>query len=236
MKKIILSDRKFKELTKEKNKYFCDPSHLNHYLFRVGDELYKFDVNFLYNLKYGFKMDIDPNQIEMLCEKQKSISKTRLPKGIVIYDNVCLGVIYDFFEGYKSFLDLHLEDLDLIFSNIRSAIDKNIELLENDIYNVDFTSRNILYREANVELIDLDGRYIRSSKSSTVRSVYCYFLESIKAIFLENLYGKCSLEEYSEFVRELDFLCDSRKMGDNPSFDYPYEVVDKIEKSRILKI
>lgn len=235
MKKVILSDKQFKELTKGKNKYFCDPKHLNHYLFRVDDELYKFDVNFLYNLKYGFKMDIDQNQIEMLCEKQKNIHKTKLPKGIVIYQNVVLGVIYDYFDGYDSFLKLHLEDLNIIFLNIRSAIDKNIELLENDIYNVDFTSRNILYKGSNVELIDLDGRYIRNSMSSNVRSVYCYFLESIKSIFLEKLNGNCSLEEYSEFNRELNYLCDSRKMGSNPSFDYPYDVVDKIEKSRILK-
>jgi hypothetical protein len=236
LKKVILSDKKFKELTKEKNKYFCDPKNLNHYLFRVGDELYKFDANFLYNLKYGFKMNVDPRQIEMLCDKQKYISKTKLPKGIVIYNDICLGVIYDFFEGYSSFLDLHLEEFNLIFSNIRSAIDKNIELLENDIYNVDFTSRNILYKNSNVELIDLDGRYIRNSESSTIRSVYCYFLESIKSIFLEKMYGKCSLEEYSEFVREIGYLCDSRKMGANPSFDYPYDVVDEIEKSRILRI
>lgn len=235
MKRVILSDKQFKDLTRGKNKYFCDPMHLNHYLFRVGDELYKFDVNFLYNLKYGFKMDVDPGQIEMLCEKQKNVYKTRLPKGIVMYNSVVLGVIYDYFDGYESFLSLHLEDLDLIFLNIRSAIDKNIELLDNDIYNVDFTSRNILYKGCDVELIDLDGRYIRNSKSSNVRSVYCYFLESIKAIFLGKLNGSCSLEEYSEFNREINYLCDCRKMGCNPSFDYPYDVVDKIEKSKILR-
>ena len=177
---------------------------------------------------------VQEEQIYWLESKQPLVKGSNLPNGIVYYERLPIGVMYPkYFEGYKNFYHLHEESVETMIRNFRTAIDKNMELIRNGIFNFDFTMHNILYKGNDVQLIDLDGKYVTDRLS--VARVYSYFVYGM----MNEIYDKVKLlygeKEALKIIRELTKLVDSIPL-DNESFNYPHTVLDEVEKTQILKL
>lgn len=177
---------------------------------------------------------VNVEQIHWLELKQPIVKESRLPNGIVYYENLPIGVLYPkYFEGYRDFYHLHEESVETMISNFRSAIDKNIELINAGIYNADFTMNNILYSGHDVQLIDLEGKYV-SDRLSLFR-IYSYFVYGMmNEIYdkVRELYGE---KEATKAIKELTEIVKSIPT-DNMDINYPHTVLDEVEKSQILKL
>ncbi len=177
---------------------------------------------------------VSEEQIHWLESKQSSITGSNLPNGIIYYERLPIGVMYPkYFEGYKNFYHLHEESVETMIRNFRTAIDKNMELIQNGIYNFDFTMHNILYKGNDVQLIDLDGKYVTDKLS--VARVYSYFVYGMmNEIYdkVRELYGE---KEALIIIKKLTKIVDTIPL-DNSSFDYAHTVLDEVEKTQILKL
>lgn len=177
---------------------------------------------------------VSEEQIHWLESKQVYVTGSNLPNGIVYYEKLPIGVLYPrYFEGYKNFYHLHEESVETMIQNFRTAIDKNMELIKNGIYNFDFTMHNILYKGNDVQLIDLDGKYVTDRLS--VARVYSYFVYGMmNEIYdkVRELYGE---KEALIIIKKLTKIVDSIPL-DNSSFDYAHTVLDEVEKTQILKL
>ena len=176
---------------------------------------------------------IDPDQIQLLSEKQACINNTFLPSGVIYYHNLPIAVIYPkFFDNYKTFEDLHNEDESIIINNLKAAFYNNLELINNNIYNSDFAFKNVMYKDNSVELIDLDGKYIGNKDNFTISEVYYYYLYDLyycierKLKSLDENYKNEQLEELKKFIY--------KHMWET-KIDSPLQVIEEIEKKRILK-
>lgn len=177
---------------------------------------------------------VNEAQIRWLESKQMYITGSSLPNGIVYYERMPIGVTYPrYFEGYKNFYHLHKESVETMIRNFRTAIDKNMELIQNGIYNFDFTMHNILYKGNDVQLIDLEGKYVTDRLS--MARVYSYFVYGM----MNEIYDKVR-EVYGEkeslvIIKELTKIVDKIPL-DNSSFDYAHTVLDEVEKTQVLKL
>jgi len=210
-------------------------------IYNTDGKKYKIDREFLEDFvrkhvvtrnHYG----VDREQIEWLMSKQKDIKHTTLPNGIITYEGVDVGVIYPrFFYGYKNFHSLPREEEILILKNLRTAIANNEELLRNGIFNENFLNREIIYSGDDVQLINIDGKYIKKEGMTTYSSVYSYFLNDLYKMLNEALLLKCRghASEYSRCILALRDILNNR--SDINTIDCPRNVLDEIEKERILK-
>ena len=175
---------------------------------------------------------IKPEQIEWLSDKARYINHSWLPCGVLNATITPVAVIYPYyFEGYNTFDELYNEDSKLIFKNLRTALLNNRELLNNDIYQTDLSFKNILYKGKDVQLVDLDGRYVKPGKWSNYNQVYQDYLIDLKHLVkskLDLLYG----EDAAKAFKEVEHLFDYKEDID---IDYPFDIVDELEKKLILK-
>lgn len=189
-------------------------------------------------LKYGtliFPFGLaDPKQIEWLSSMQGRINGSTLPNGVIYFENYPIGVMYEkYFKGYVSFNKLHQESFDLMFSNFRSSVDKNIELMSNGIFNQDLNMQNILYSSNDVELIDLDGKYIYSNLPLV--KVYSYYVYGMMKVILERvnlLYGEDEAKRVASEIKKIMKSFDKQI----ECLDYPHMVLDEVEKSCVLRL
>ncbi|MBQ7790522.1 MAG: hypothetical protein IJ399_04585 [Bacilli bacterium] len=176
---------------------------------------------------------VDEEQIKWLHEKQDVILTSTLPNGIIYFEHYPIGVMYPkCFEGYKSFNEIHNEETSVFFENFKTALVNNIELMNNGIYNYDFTMGNILYKEDDVRLIDLDGKYI--SKRKDYQKVYTYFMVGMISQIVKKIESQYSGIEQKLALSELRNIL-SRVPSSPMEIDYPIILLDEIEDSQILK-
>ena len=177
---------------------------------------------------------VDVDQIHWLESKQSEVKGSDLPNGIVFFEKLPIGVTYPrYFKGYKNFYHLHEESVERIIRNFRTAIDKNIELIRVGILNVDFTMHNIIYKDDDVQLIDLDGKYI-GSDFSLVR-VYSYFVYGMMNEIYEKIKTIYGEKESLIIIRDLTKMIESYRPEDM-TLEYPHIVLDEVEKSQVLKL
>ena len=230
MEEIKFKPKEVKQLMKEKRALDC-----NGYVFSEGEVLYKFYGMHLaecFRKFVSFDMHpLDVEQIRILSHANAYVQKTQLPRGIIKIGDVPSGVFYDYFEGYHSFNQLYKEDKARIFRNLRSAIEKNIELMQYGIYNTDLIGQNILFLGDDVQLIDLDGPYIKFDEYY-MKDVYYYFLRCILSVFESKLLTQYSKEDTEKIMEEIRPFFFKRFVYD---LDYPYTVVDKVESLRLIR-
>lgn len=232
MKVKTYNERDLKKLLSQK------PVNDSCNVFKVGYGVEKINKDILFDLQrfYHIMMpvaQIDEEQIKWLCEKQENISSTTLPNGVIYYEQYPIGVMYPrCYEGYKSFNELYKEDTKLFLENLKQSVIKNIELINNGIYNYDFTMSNILFKGEDVQLIDLDGKYI--SKCESVQRVYSYYM-----IGLINQIIKKIDSQYNKHEKELAIIELKAILSKIPSIpmqiDYPILILEEIQKAQILK-
>lgn len=204
-------------------------------LYRDGDNLLKINNTYIrdYTLYHKLREKglVDLEQMAIYEEKKPFIKNSMLPKGIIKYKGIWIGVIYDIYDNYDTFDSLYKEDSDLIINNIRLSIIKNMELINNDIYNTDLCNDNILYQDNNVELIDLDGSFIKYDKKYLYETYFYYILGIESVIFnkLKSLYGQ---EEYTKIWNKMETFFQISKDID---INFPNIVMDNVEKMKVLK-
>lgn len=192
------------------------------------------DYNSYYKDFYTYDMSrtaIDPKQIEWLISLRDYITMTNMPKGIIKCEGKAIGVIYDYLSGFKDFSELYKEDLSLIFKNLSSVIVKNQELIKYGVYNLDLHSGNILYKGDDVEIVDLDGKYIKNDDSYVIR-VYRNLLEAIYKVLCSRLELSYQGDDLKEVKRELYYL-----LGLNNTIidSLNEDIIEDAKKLRLLK-
>lgn len=208
------------------------------YIYNDNGRLIKFDKCFAHDmLKYKkiktYYGEINIDQIYWLSSLRYKIKNSSLPEGILFYDHTPVGVLYPhYFEGYDILDNLFKEDSQLLLSNLRKSIINNIELTDNGIYNTDFALKNALYKNNNVELIDLDGKYIKSREQSSLNQVYSYFYVDMLDVIVKKLVRLYGIDETKRMIPELKKIIIRNELCNRES---PLHIVDEVEKLRILK-
>jgi hypothetical protein len=138
-----------------------------------------------------------------------------------------------YFKGYKSFNELYTEQTNLFFENLKQSINKNIELMENGIYNYDFTMGNILYKNDDVQLIDLDGKYI--SKGQSYHRVYSYYMIGLINQIIRKI--ESQYDDYNKRLALEELRNIITKIPSIPmKIDYPLTILDRVEEAQILSL
>lgn len=230
MEEIVFKPKDVKRLFKY-GKSICEGKNIYH----IGDDLLKFYIRD-YSSRKGFYYDffinmVDKEQIEWLSSLRSLITSSKLPRGIISCQDEAVGVLYDYFDGYVSFKELSSEDKELIFSNLKSAIEKNRELMMYGVFNTDLIAQNILYRGNDVELIDLDGRYVKGDYRFAPK-VHSALLHTIYDVLSAKIETQYTADDLRRLKEELYYM-----MGMNSTVieRFPYDVVDKVEKAKIIK-
>lgn len=175
---------------------------------------------------------IKPEQIQWLSDKARYIEHSWLPSGILYTNFNPVAVIYPYyFKDYKDFNELYTEDSKVIFRNLRRALLNNRELLNNDIYQTDLSFKNIIYKGKDVQLIDLDGRYVKPGKWSNYDQVYQDYLIDLKRLVknkLNLLYGEDADKAFEEVKHLFEYK-------EGIEIDYPFDLIDELELKKVLK-
>lgn len=77
------------------------------------------------------------------------------------------------------------------------------------VYNYDLNVNNVLYYCNDVQLIDLDGKYIKIDFNNKVdyNRMYSYFLKQLKCILLSKTKGELVLNEIVNYVDNIKLKC-----------------------------
>ncbi len=150
---------------------------------RVFERIYQWD-------KRPF---VKPEQIEFLQSKQKNIHLTDFDQGIVkVEDQIC-GTILTPHLDYHDLTNINAEDLQdtkillEILANILAALR---ELEKNEISHLDLAlaeahqepSLNILYKNTDIKLCDLSGRFITYGENFDGKEMYRQYATVIKVL------------------------------------------------------
>ena len=207
----------------------------------VSHKLYKLDKNCAINkidnkLSSRFISKIDDEQINWLNSLNSVVNNSDLPIGVAYYSStgslIPVAVIYDsIFLSYKSFNNLSKENDDLIFNNLRKAVNNNMELLKYGINNVGFSFNNIVYKNKNVKLINLDGYNIKNESNND--EVYKRFLNDLEQLFIYKLSQYYTMDEVKDIYQEYKYMFSD--YTSNMSNDYPMVVIDEMQRKLLLK-
>lgn len=82
-------------------------------------------------------------------------------------------------------------------------------MINNGVYNYDLNVNNVLYNYNDVQLIDLDGKYIKIDFNNKVdyNRMYSYFLKQLKCILLSKTKGELVLNEIVNYVDNIKLKC-----------------------------
>lgn len=143
-------------------------------LLRVND-----DADFTFDQVYHkYKPDFaDPLQIARLVEKQKNITLTSLPEGIVTINGRTTGIIIPYHRNHLALEKLSPKDYKRLLIILRKLLQEVRELADNEISQEDLAhfpdkwSRkkeyNVLYQGDTPQIIDLAGDFVRVGQDFT---------------------------------------------------------------------
>ena len=175
--------------------------------------------------------EVDEYSLDKLISLREKITKSSLPKGVIVVDGNVSGVLYDYFDGFKSFNDLYLEDAKLILQNLSSLVDKNNELMENGIYNTDLHHKNILYSSDRVEIIDLDGPFIKFDPYY-ISSVNNHLCECFLDVIRDNMLCRYSEDDVNKVIYALMDLFSSKDLN---SINYGNEILKDTYELKLIR-
>ena len=208
-------------------------------IFEVNGTTQKIYKDVMYELQ-KYKKVITPysladmEQVRWLSSQQMYIKSTMLPDGVIMNSDYSIGVSYPkYFFDYENFYALASCSPDVVIHDLRLAVEKNIELMERGIYNYDFTFNNILFKDKDVQLIDIDGKYVSSRQS--YERVYSYFTHQMIELLVSIIRQQYGFEESKKAIIELKERL-KQVYASGITIDHPNRILDEIEKSQILKL
>lgn len=179
---------------------------------------------------YDLSDSLDVNQIRALSSMRDYIKNTKMVREIIKCAGVYIGIIYDFFDGYRPFCFLDQEDKDIIFHNLKSLIENNNELMAHDVYHLDLHPRNVLYNKKDVQIIDIDGPYICFDDAYIPR-----VLKNLYNTVLEIIFHKL-LTQYSKDEAKLIMKDVIKAIGKQVCItQLSYKDIEKVENLKIIK-
>ena len=114
---------------------------------------------------------VNPKQIEILASKQKDITLTKLPQGIVNVKGIIPGIIIPYHEDHKNLELLPKDDYVKLLKILRKLLLAVKELADNERAHHDLIRANtegsknieynILYKDDTPQIIDLDGELVK---------------------------------------------------------------------------
>lgn len=133
------------------------------------------------------------NISKKMLELKPLVKKTILPNEMVYINDLYIGTLVTYFEGYQDIDRIYFNNVEDIIDLSYIIIDKIKELIDNGIYSCDFTGGNILVKDKDVHLIDFDGNAIFYSKTynselehDSYESFYITLVQLMIQNFLKN--------------------------------------------------
>lgn len=151
-----------------------------------------------------------------IIELKPMVKKTILPNEMVYINDLYIGSLVTFFDGYQDIDRIYFNNVEDIIDLSYIIIDKIKELIDNGIYSCDFTGGNILVKNGDIQLIDFDGdavfyskTYNRELEHDSYESFYITLVQLMIQNFLKNKdYADITLPtiflNYNEFKKTLD--------------------------------
>lgn len=160
-------------------------------------------------------------QTKLLEKKQRDVLLSSFPKGIFYVNHIPSGIILNYHRDYRSLQNYFIKDYKEFLIILRRILIRIKELDDNDIYQRDLNLSNILYNNENVELIDLDGPFIKIGRDPKIRkAMYFKYLNNIMILLQYRSRG---------FHHVIDHV--SRYMDRNdPSYDNCARLIDEMEE------
>lgn len=128
------------------------------------------DEMFNHRYKWTKESFVNPKQIEILASKQKDITLTKLPQGVVNVEGIIPGIIIPYHEDHKALELLPKDDYVTLLKILRKLLLEVKELADHEISQEDLVhyydkarknrKYNILYKGTEPQIIDLDGELI----------------------------------------------------------------------------
>lgn len=213
-------------------------------LYYDGTQLYKLDrrrqSEMLENKRLSiFSYDgIDEAQIEWLSNLRWKVLGSKLPNGVAYYQQIPVSVLYpQFFKGYRDFTTVFAERGQGSFDLLRQALDNNSELMDNGIYNVDFAFKGIQYNDgSDVQITNLDGKYIKPASIATEGQVYEYFVSDFYDNFISAVKKNYCREDQIAIINNVRNMFMAYKKQALETGEYnPSGLVDSVEQMKLLK-
>lgn len=132
------------------------------------------DKVFSDHYRYSREDFADVSQIETLAGKQKDITLTKMPLGVVRVDSRVPGVIIPYHEGYQDLEKMSPTDYKKLLVILKKLLLAVQELADNEISHADLIHRsqesrqkmayNVMYKDETPQIVDLEGQLITCGK------------------------------------------------------------------------
>lgn len=163
---------------------------------------------------------IDFYKLDYFEKVSKNITLTKLPEGVLYFDNIPVGTIEPYLEKHHwlHFLeDVSYKEMYLLLRNILLAI---YELEQNGIYRLALDRNNIMYNGKKPQLVDLmDSNVIYKKNKSLKQNVYSNYLDLLYDIIHRQSFDA---KLYREFQDVLTI--------DNCNYDVCRNVLKRLKK------
>lgn len=176
------------------------------------------DEIFEHHYRYGREEMADPKQIELLASKQKNITLTKVPEGIVRVNGVIPGIIIPYHKDHQELSLLPKDDYIKLLKILRKLVLSVKELADNEIAHHDLvhdnrwkTMRgyNIMYKDDNPQIIDLEGKLIACGDDfKDAKEMYHQLGDVILGYFKTNGLTTSLTKEQIEDDKSAKFLID----------------------------
>ena len=138
-----------------------------------NDQAYKFSNTFLQGSLFSPKPInyVNLDIIGYYNMVKNKVKFTNLPTQLIDYKRVTVGVIYPYYQNYKPFSQLYLENNDLFLTKLYELVRNNIELLENinSIGSCAFSDCKKLSEEnKHIESVELCNQILTDLKNENV--------------------------------------------------------------------
>ncbi len=181
--------------------------------------------------EYGRKDLFDPEQIEELVKRQKNVTLTRLPEGLISFRDTSPkimhfnpGIIIPYHRDHQKLEELNpheqktvliiLKKLLLIVKELEDNQISQEDIVQHEDFDIEKRHYNILYRSDTPQMIDMSGYFVKvGNKFYNAQNMYRdlsnlildYFylngLSTSKKVTRESV---VTLDENKELVKELE--------------------------------
>jgi len=163
---------------------------------------------------------IDFAKLDYFKKVSKNITLTKLPKGVLYFDNIPVGTIEPYLEKHHwlHFLeDVSYKEMYFLLKNILLALH---ELEQNGIYYLELNRNNIMYNGKKPQLVDLmNCSMIGNENKSLQRNVYGNYLDLLYDIIHRQSFDATFYRDFRDVLSI-----------DDCSYDVCHDVVKRLKK------
>ena len=218
---IILHDKKLLKIQKK----FYQDLKVNSRIFaeKRFNDVYRWDK----------RPYVEPDQIKYLCSIQKNIHLTDFDKGIVMVNDQVCGTILTPHLDYQDLTDLETNNPKTILILLKNILNSLKELENYHISHLDLAmaergqkpTLNILYKENDIKLCDLSGRYITYKDNFDREGMYQEFSQVILIL----------LNKLIKNNKKYEYLLKDLSLDNIINYQNSIDTINKIEE-KVYKI